>query len=661
MGVHPWPGIDPATAYLTMTSGPGAAPMHVYSAAMTTHAGAIHAMVATSAVNTVATREVWQGFGSVKAAASVTTLSSDDVAQAESALLKAQLAQAAGELHTMTAARMVTHVQANANRMEYVADNAINPWVLGALTPRLGELDTEYFGFMWPNNASAGVSYGAGLDGLGAALAALSALPTMAGGSVAAPAMAAADVAANAGISMASAAMSTAEQAATAVISPAAAAPEAAAGLLGQAPLSAPATSTNAPTVSPMANVQTHAPAMPALAQAQAPAMSMFTPPPTAAVSPPTPPTTTASPPVQTLAPATGPGAAPPGVTSFVKPATPFTAPPTPSGGQAAGLNPGMLNAAALRGPVTTAPIANTALLTQPLSTTGTAATQPLAYVPPTPPQPQPAPPSQPLLEPGSIQTLQPPPTPPPTPPPPPPTPPAVPQSGPPASATGPTGAGSNGTGIQTLGTGPPGAPQAPPAPLPLDPEPTPPPPPPEPPVRGRAPDGIHPPVEGPLEPGPPSRPSERAKGSEHLWDDQGGEWRYHGDDRGHSPHWDYKPPGKNSRWQRIPIGDLPPLKGDSPSVISGLPPWLQNPAFPGVPGPPQNPLLTPYPGATMPPLPPPPAPAPDPGLFPDIHLPPIHMPDLSLPPLPDPGIVGGEILGGGGVLVIIGGLLVLA
>ena len=41
---------------------------------------------------------------------------------------------AAGELHTMTPPQMVTHVQANANRMEYVADNAINPWVLGALT-----------------------------------------------------------------------------------------------------------------------------------------------------------------------------------------------------------------------------------------------------------------------------------------------------------------------------------------------------------------------------------------------------------------------------------------------------------------------------------------------------------------------------------------------
>jgi hypothetical protein len=81
---------------------------------------------------------------------------------------------------------MVTHVQANANRGEWGIDNAINPVVLGALTGRLIELDGEYFGFMWPNNASAGLRYGAGLDAVGAALSGLSALPSLAGGSVAA-------------------------------------------------------------------------------------------------------------------------------------------------------------------------------------------------------------------------------------------------------------------------------------------------------------------------------------------------------------------------------------------------------------------------------------------------------------------------------------------
>jgi hypothetical protein len=211
------------------------------------------------------------------------------------------------------------------------------------------------------------------------------------------------------------------------------------------------------------------------------------------------------------------------------------------------------------------------------------------------------------------------------------------------------------------MGTGTNGAPQAPQFPLPQDPDPPPPPPP----QRGRAPDGINPPVDGPLTPGEPSKSKERRRGAEHLWDDQGGEWRYHPEDSSHNPHWDYKPPappGKTSGWEQIPINGLPPLKGgDASPSISGLPPWFQDPAIPGTVGPPQNPLLTPYPGATMPPVPPPSAPPADSGWFPDIHLPQIHLPDVTLPPLPDLGPTG--VAGGGiaGILAVIGGCLALA
>lgn len=68
----------------------------------------------------------------------------------------------------------------------------------------------------------------------------------------------------------------------------------------------------------------------------------------------------------------------------------------TPSGGRPTSLNAGMLNAAALRGPVTT---------TMPLTTTATATATPLAYVPPEPPRPPVAPtrPHPPLLDPGNI------------------------------------------------------------------------------------------------------------------------------------------------------------------------------------------------------------------------------------------------------------------
>ena len=241
MGVHPWPGIDPASAYMTMTGGAWAAPMHAAGAAMTALGAQVESTVATSAVNDVMVGESWSGMGRVSAAASVTTLNTDQSTYSLLSELKAQLLNAAGELHTTTVPQMVTHVQANANRGEWGVDNAINPVVLGALTGRLIELDGEYFGFMWPNNASAGLRYGAGLDALGAALSGLSALPSLAGGSVAAPAMAAADVGANAGMSMMSAVMSATEQAATAAISPATSGASQAGSLASQAPLSAPA------------------------------------------------------------------------------------------------------------------------------------------------------------------------------------------------------------------------------------------------------------------------------------------------------------------------------------------------------------------------------------------------------------------------------------
>jgi len=155
-------------------------------------------------------------------------------------------------------------------------------------------------------------------------------------------------------------------------------------------------------------------------------------------------------------------------------------------------------------------------------------------------------------------------------------------------------------------------------------------PPPPTPPARGLPPEGLRQPVDGPLTPGPASRPSEQGKGGQSLWDERGGEWRYFPGDKWHNPHWDYNP-HSNSPWDNIPINGLPPhIGGDAPPIISGLPPWLQNP-------------------------PPAPAPAPDPGLMPHIDM-----------PAPSPGdlqTAGGEtaVVGGGALLLLILGALALA
>jgi hypothetical protein len=175
-----------------------------------------------------------------------------------------------------------------------------------------------------------------------------------------------------------------------------------------------------------------------------------------------------------------------------------------------------------------------------------------------------------------------------------------------------------------------------------LDPPPAPPPP--TPPARGLPPEGVHPPVDGPLTDGPASRPREQRLGGRSLWDEHGGEWRYFPGDDHHNPHWDYNPhstpSGRGSDWQNVPIGGLPPRKGENP-VISGLPPWLQSPAVPAAPAPVAPPAASP-------------AQAPGPGLMPHVNI-----------PAPNPGDLqnaGGQaaVVGGGGLLLVLLGALAL-
>lgn len=489
MGVHPWPGIDPASAYMTMTGGAWAGPMHAAGTALQALGMHVETTAGLSEVNDTIVGENWSGKGRISAAASVSVLNTDQTLYASLSTMKSQLLNAAGELHTTTVPQMVTHIQANANRGEWGTDNAINPLVLGALTPRIIDLDTEYFGFMWPNNASAGLRYGAGLDALGAALAGLSALPSLAGGAITAPASAAADVASNAGMSMMSAVMSATEQAATSKNSPSNSATTQDNSRASQTPLSAPNTSTISSGISALGAVQSQAPVSPSLSQPQLSGIGMFAPPAAAALTPSAPtPAVPASPPVQAMTPSAAPG-----VTSFAKPNEPFNPPPPPSGGKAAGLKPGMLNASALRGPVGTAP-GSTALLTKPLTATSSLSTQPSAYVVPDEPRPVSSTPSNPTLpDSGSIQTLNPPPQPQQLPPPPsPPQPPSTgsgPQPGPSAGNRGIQGSG--GPGTQTPGGAAGGAPPSSLPAMPLD---TRPPPIPPPPAPGEPPLGPPPP-----------------------------------------------------------------------------------------------------------------------------------------------------------------------
>ncbi|WP_082956480.1 ribonuclease domain-containing protein [Mycobacterium sp. E787] len=480
---HPWPTFSPEANYTALMSGSGPASTLAYSETLSAEATNLQTIAATSTVSGGATYGTsWQGAGAAASATSQTALDTQHELLAAALLEKVPHVAAAAAAHQTALASMVTAEQAVANRMEEAADQQINLTVLGALTPRIAALNAEYYGQMWPRNAAAGAAYGAVLRASTAALM-VPFPPAVAG----APAVAAAGLAENAAMSAAGATMQAGEQAVQAAITPAMAVSQVA------------ATSRAAPMAT------THTPAQPVAKAPQAPS-GMFARPPQAAV-PSAPNVATPggqgltaaqidqafASRAESLSPRPGsvpgpssvgsyPGA---GLTSFVRPpGDGFTPPPAE---QAGGARPGMLNAAALPGPVAAA------LLT---TSSPTTAAQPLAYVHPEPPRPTVATsPQPPQLDLGdTAQKLKSPPQPPPPPSPEPAAPPspepAAPQSGPPGppppNSAGPGGPG--GPGAQMLGSGPGEMPQAPPTPMPLAPTPPVPPPPPpspgEPPLR---------------------------------------------------------------------------------------------------------------------------------------------------------------------------------
>lgn len=88
----------------------------------------------------------------------------------------------------------------------------------------------------------------------------------------------------------------------------------------------------------------------------------------------------------------------------------------------------------------------------------------------------------------------------------------------------------------------------------------------------GLPPDGVRPPVDGPVTAGPSSRPGQQREGELHLWDKNGGEWRYDpGQDQWHYPHWDYNSHATpNSRWDNVGINGLPTHREGSAPPRSG-------------------------------------------------------------------------------------------
>lgn len=210
-----WPSSPPEANYLRLV-GPGA----TGTATTLTSGAAWQAMVAATAtafasstVNTTATAADFEGVGGMSSATAATGLNSAVQLLSVWVQEKPPIATAAVSAYENAVSSMIPAAVSVANRTEQAADVAINPLVLGALTPVIAALDAQYFGEFWPHNAATGLAYGAALAALVPALAVPPPLSPP-GASPTAPAAAAAAIAQTAGKAAAGEAVEQSGQAA---------------------------------------------------------------------------------------------------------------------------------------------------------------------------------------------------------------------------------------------------------------------------------------------------------------------------------------------------------------------------------------------------------------------------------------------------------------
>ncbi len=195
-----WPSSPPEANYLRLVgSGAAGAGTTLASAAAWEALMAGTEMAASvSTLNTAATALDFEGLGGAASAGTATGLNSSLHLLAGWIQEKPPIAASAVAAYETAVSTMIPAAVSLANRAEQAADVAINPLVLGALTPAIVALDLEYFGEHWPHNASTGAAYGSALTAL---LPALAVPPPLAppGASPSAPASAAAALAETAG------------------------------------------------------------------------------------------------------------------------------------------------------------------------------------------------------------------------------------------------------------------------------------------------------------------------------------------------------------------------------------------------------------------------------------------------------------------------------
>lgn len=229
-----WPSSPPEANYLRLVGSGAAGTGTTLASAAAWEAlmAGIEVAFSVSTLNTSATAPDFEGLGGAASATTATGLNSALQLLAGWVQEKPPIAASAVAAYETAVSSMIPAEVALANRAEQAADVAVNPLVLGALTPAIVALDLQYFGEYWPHNAAAGASYGSALTAL---VPALAVPPPLAppGASPVAPAAAGAAVAQTAGQTAAGEVMKESGQAAK-LVGDGGGAPAGAAGQAGQ-------------------------------------------------------------------------------------------------------------------------------------------------------------------------------------------------------------------------------------------------------------------------------------------------------------------------------------------------------------------------------------------------------------------------------------------
>lgn len=229
-----WPSSPPEANYVRLVGSGAAGTGTTLASAAVWQAlmAGTEVAASVSTVNTAATALDFEGLGGAASAGTASGLNTSLQLLAGWVQEKPPILASAVAAYETAVSSMIPAAVSLANRAEQAADVALNPVVLGALTPAIVALDLEYFGEHWPHNASAGAVYGSALTALLPALA-VPPPPAPPGASPVAPAAAAQAVAESAAQTAAGEAMKESGQAAK-LSGDATAGPAEAAGQFGQ-------------------------------------------------------------------------------------------------------------------------------------------------------------------------------------------------------------------------------------------------------------------------------------------------------------------------------------------------------------------------------------------------------------------------------------------